>query len=162
MIADVLWKTIFLILKPYRRWSPMIADAPKVFINRNSSTMDRRLSAMNYDLKKTRLYLNFLRGVLFVFPGWFSWFLVTFPTRYGISVVKHRSYLKNSPGGALDQILVGDVPSRLQKHTRSLYQFLEKIYPTLYQFFEKVSPTLCISYKNLEKRYRFLYQNCEN
>ena len=24
-----------------------------------------------------------------------------------------------NPGGALDQILVGDVPSRLQKHTRS-------------------------------------------
>ena len=44
-------------------------------------------------------------------------------------------------GGALDQILVGDVPSRLQKHTRSLYQFFEKVYPNLYQFFEKVYPT---------------------
>ena len=51
-------KQHFLILKPYRRWSPMIADAPMnlVFINRNSSAMDRRLSAMNYDLMKTRLY----------------------------------------------------------------------------------------------------------
>ena len=78
-----------------------------------------------------------------------------------------------TPGGALDQILVGDVPSRLQKHTRSLYpilkkvyptlyQFFKKVYPTLYQFFEKVYPTLYISYKNLENRYRSLYQNCEN
>ena len=33
------------------------------------------------------------------------------------------------PGGALDQILVGDVPLRLQKHTRSLYQFLKKYTP---------------------------------
>ena len=47
-----------------------------------------------------------------------------------------------SPGGALDQILVGGVPSRLQNHTRSLYQFFEKVNPTLYQFFEKVYPTL--------------------
>ena len=39
------------------------------------------------------------------------------------------------PGGALDLILVGDVPSRLQRHTRSLYQFFEKVYPTLYQIF---------------------------
>ena len=53
-------KQIFFILKPYRRWSPMIADAPKtqVFINRNSSAMDRRLSARNYDLMKTRLKLE--------------------------------------------------------------------------------------------------------
>ena len=47
------------------------------------------------------------------------------------------------PGGALDQILVGDVPSGfksipvpytnfLQKYTRSLYQFFDKVYPTLY------------------------------
>ena len=48
----------------------------------------------------------------------------------------------NCPGGAVDQILVEDVPSRFQKHTRSLYQFLKKIYRTLYQFFEKVCPTL--------------------
>ena len=77
---------------------------------------------------------------------------------------KFLRFDKNSenPGGALDQILAGDVPSRLQKHTRSLYQFSEKVYPTLYKFFEKVYPTLYISSKNLENRYRSLYQNCEN
>ena len=67
-----------------------------------------------------------------------------------------------APGDALDQILIGDVPSRLQKHTGSLYQFVEKVYPTLYQFFVKVYRTLYISSKNLENRYRSLYQNCEN
>ena len=36
-------------------------------------------------------------------------------------------------GGVLDQILDGDVPSKLQKHTRSLYQFFQNVYPTLYQ-----------------------------
>ena len=46
-------------------------------------------------------------------------------------------------GGPLNQILVGDVPSRLQEYTFSLYQFFEKVYPTLYQFFRKsVSDTL--------------------
>ena len=37
-------------------------------------------------------------------------------------------------GGVLDQILDGDVPSRFQTHTRSLYQVFQNLYPTLYQF----------------------------
>ena len=40
------------------------------------------------------------------------------------------------PGVALDQVLVGDVPSRLQKHTCSLYQFFEK-YTRPYTNFSK-------------------------
>ena len=32
----------------------------------------------------------------------------------------------SSPRGALDKILVRDVPSRIQKHTRSFYQFFLK------------------------------------
>ena len=52
---------------------------------------------------------------------------------------------KPSPGGGgvLDEILDGDVPSRFQKHTRSLYQFFENVYRTLYQFFKNIYPTLC-------------------
>ena len=46
------------------------------------------------------------------------------------------------PGGVLDQILDGDVPSRFQKHTRSLYQFFQDVYPTLYQFSENAYPIL--------------------
>ena len=51
-----------------------------------------------------------------------------------IIIYRNRSQNSFHPGGggALDQILVGDVPSRFQKHTRSLYQLFEKVYPTLY------------------------------
>ena len=42
-----------------------------------------------------------------------------------------------TPGGALGQILVGDVPSKFQKHTRSLYQFFEKSIPDLIPIFRK-------------------------
>ena len=47
-----------------------------------------------------------------------------------------------APGVVLDQILVGGVPLRLQKHTRSLCQAFEKVNPTVYQFFEKLFQTL--------------------
>ena len=36
-----------------------------------------------------------------------------------------------TPGGALDQILVGDVPSRLQRHTRPYTKFSYKVYQNL-------------------------------
>ena len=64
---------------------------------------------------------------------------------------------RQSPGGGgvLDQILDGDVPSRFQKHTRSLYQFFQNVYPTLYQFFKNIYPTL---YQFSENGYRIQYQ----
>ena len=66
-----------------------------------------------------------------------------------------------APRGVLDQILDGDVPSRFQKHTRSLYQFFQNSYPTLYQFFKNIYPIL---YQFFENAYPTLYQlrNCEN
>ena len=68
-----------------------------------------------------------------------------------------KRHLKESlrPGGVLDQILDGDVPSRFQKHTRSLYQFFKNVYPTLYQFFKNMYPNL---YQFSEKAYLTLYQ----
>ena len=63
-------------------------------------------------------------------------------------------------GGVLDQILDGDVPSRFQKHTRSLYQFFQNSYPTLYQFFKNVYPTP-YQLRNCENWYHSLYQNRE-
>ena len=60
----------------------------------------------------------------------------------------------NNPGGALDQILVGDVPSRFQKHTRSLYQFLKK-YTRPYTKFSKKYILPYTSYQNLENQYRW-------
>ena len=82
------------------------------------------------------------------------------------------SYNHQPPGGGvLDQILDGDVPSRVQKHTRSLYQFYQNVYPTLYQFFKNVYPNLYqfsengyrpyTNCENYENRYRFLYENRE-
>ena len=53
-----------------------------------------------------------------------------------------------APGVALDQILVGDVPLRLQEHNCSLCQVFETVHPTLYQFFEKVYQTLCFMPKS--------------
>ena len=45
---------------------------------------------------------------------------------------KNKFFLLLEPrGGVLDQLLDGDVPSRFQKHTRSLYQFFQNVYPTL-------------------------------
>ena len=58
-------------------------------------------------------------------------------------------------GGLLDLILDGDVPSRFQKQTRSLYQFFQNVYPTLYQFFKNIYPTL---YQFSENAYPILYQ----
>ena len=57
------------------------------------------------------------------------------------SLMKPFDGLAMKPGGALDHILVGDVPARLQKHTCSLSQFFEKVYPNLYQFSENAFPT---------------------
>ena len=75
------------------------------------------------------------------------------------------------------------MPSRFQKHTRSLYQFFQNVYPTLYQFFKICTRlytnfpkmhtrpyTICETcenryrslYQNRENRYRSLYQNREN
>ena len=54
-----------------------------------------------------------------------------------------------SRGGVLDQILDGDVPSRFQKHTHSLNQFFQTVYPTLYQFFKNI--TLTQLYTNFPK-----------
>ena len=48
--------------------------------------------------------------------------------------IKLLAKLRARGGGVLDQILDGDVPSRFQTHTRSLYQFFQNVYPTLYQF----------------------------
>ena len=59
------------------------------------------------------------------------------------------------PGGLLDLILDGDVPSRFQKHTHSLYQFFQNVYPTLYQFFKNIYPNL---YQFSENAYPILYQ----
>ena len=58
-------------------------------------------------------------------------------------------------GGLLDLILDGDVQSRFQKHTRSLYQFFQNVYPTLCQFFKNRYPTL---YQFSENAYPILYQ----
>ena len=58
-------------------------------------------------------------------------------------------------GGVLDQILDGDVPSRAQKHTRSLYQIFQNVYPTLYQFFKNIYLTL---YQFYENAYLTVYQ----
>ena len=69
--------------------------------------------------------------------------------------LKCVAHLCPGGGGVLDQILDGDVPSRFQKHTRSLYQFFENVYPTLYKFFKNIYPTL---YQFSEKAYPTLYQ----
>ena len=47
-----------------------------------------------------------------------------------------------APGGILDQVLDGDVPSRFQKHSRSLYQFFPKYIPDLIPIFQKYIPDL--------------------
>ena len=70
-----------------------------------------------------------------------------------------QSLLDPGGGGVLDQILDGDVPSRFQKHTRSLYQFFQNVYPTLYQFFKNIYPTL---YQFSEKMDTGSNTNCEN
>lgn len=41
------------------------------------------------------------------------------------------------PGVAMDQILFGDVPSKLKKYTCFLYQILQKVYPALYKVSKK-------------------------
>ena len=52
------------------------------------------------------------------------------------SLLFRRSH---NPGGALDQMLVGNVLSRFQEHTCSIYQFFEKVNPTLHQFSNSIS-----------------------
>ena len=75
------------------------------------------------------------------------------------------------PGGG--KILEGDVPSRFQKHTRSLYQFFQNVYPTLYTTFSKIYTRLYTNFPKMhtrpytncescENRYRSLYQNRDN
>ena len=54
------------------------------------------------------------------------------------------------PGGCTFQSLIGDVLSRLQKHTCSIYQFFEKVYPTSLKFLEKLNPTLIFHTKMLK------------
>ena len=85
--------------------------------------------------------------------------------------LQNSSKTETAPG-VLDLILDGDVPLRFQKHTRSLYQFFQNVYPTLYQFFKNIYPTLyqfsknaypiLYQLKNCENRYRSLYQNHKN
>ena len=69
-----------------------------------------------------------------------------------VSTILLITHLQNDctfPGrGVLDQILDGDVPSRFQKHTRSLYQIFQNVYPTLYQFFKNIYLTLYQFYEN--------------
>ena len=65
-------------------------------------------------------------------------------------------------GGRTSPDLVRDVPSRLQKHTSSLYQHL-KNYTRPFTNFSKKYIRPYISYQNLQKSvYRSLYQNVEN
>ena len=45
-----------------------------------------------------------------------------------------------APGGLLDVILDGDVPSRFQKHTRSLYQFFQNVYPIFQKYIPDFIP----------------------
>ena len=61
-----------------------------------------------------------------------------------LTTLNINTYLPTSgrARGVLDQILDGDVPSRFQKHTRSLYQIFQNVYPTLYQFFKNIYLTL--------------------
>ena len=64
------------------------------------------------------------------------------------------------------------MPSRAQKHTRSLYQIFQNVYPTLCQFFKNIYLTLYqfmkmhtrpyTNYENCENWHRSLYQNREN
>ena len=59
-------------------------------------------------------------------------------------------FLTYAPGGALDQILVGDVPLRFHKHTRSLYQYFEKSIPDLIPIFRKSISYLIFHTKTLK------------
>ena len=54
------------------------------------------------------------------------------------------------PGGALGQIFVGDVPSKFQKHTCSLYQFFGKSIPDLIPIFRKSISFLIFHTKTLK------------
>ena len=56
-------------------------------------------------------------------------------------------------GGVFEMILDGDVSSKLQKHTRSLYQFFQNVFPTLYQFSENIYPTLYQFFKIYTRLY---------
>ena len=71
-------------------------------------------------------------------------------------LIRNRPF--SSRGEVLDLILDGDVPSRFQKHTSSLYQFFQNVYPTLYQFFKKYTRL----YTNFPKMHTRPYTNCEN
>ena len=85
--------------------------------------------------------LSFLRFILYQNKWGDNWESQDFP---GIPLLLPTPFFPRNPrkklgnpGGALDQILFGDVPSRLQEHTRSLHQFFEKVYPFLIPIFRK-------------------------
>ena len=101
------------------------------------------------------LQLSFLL-YFFSFTFWL-WHLGYIATKIYIhSVSLDRSYgCFFISRGVLDQILDGDVPSKFQKHARSLYQSFQNVYPTLYQFFKNICPTL---YQFSENAYPTLYQ----
>ena len=82
--------------------------------------------------------------------------------RWGSSL--HSSILPTTfvpgGGGVLDEILDGDVPSKPQKHTRSLYQF-SKMYSRFYTNSSKIYTQPNSNFPKMHQ-YRSLYQNCEN
>ena len=95
--------------------------------------------------------------MLSLFPSFLFHRIVSNVANCKIKLKTKKNHIGNPPGGGgvLDQILDGDVPSRFQKHTRSLYQFFQNVYPTLYQFFKNIYPTL---YQFSENGYRIQYQ----
>ena len=70
------------------------------------------------------------------------------PKRFDGRATSHGSN-PGRGGGVLDQLLDGDVPSRLQKHTRSLYQ-CSKMCTRRYTNFPKMHTRPYTNYENCE------------